>query len=253
LRRNRTGLKRIGLLALALVIAMGSLGVAYAAWSDTIYVGGTVNTGTVDIDGIQGLSMFVYKVPGAEDTGYGPETVVIEKTGPDPPTSPPENGILIASATAEFTNNDSDTAEMHFSGLFPEFDFQAGLEMKYGGTIPVKVYIAEIAPLEPGDVFYDSDEAALIQELWQLGIDTKGDETRYGIWIDARVTPFGGTEGPKVDPLGEQLHKNDTAVFTVHIRLPQDPPAGSDYQNLTDVNFTGTITVIQWNEYDDEE
>jgi hypothetical protein len=46
-RRNRAGLKRIGVLALALVIALGSLGVAYSAWTDSVYVLGTVNTGTL--------------------------------------------------------------------------------------------------------------------------------------------------------------------------------------------------------------
>jgi hypothetical protein len=39
-------MKKIGLLALVLVLALGVIGVGYAAWSHTISVAGTVNTGT---------------------------------------------------------------------------------------------------------------------------------------------------------------------------------------------------------------
>jgi len=38
-------MKKIGLLALALVLALGALGVGYAMWTDTVTINGTVNTG----------------------------------------------------------------------------------------------------------------------------------------------------------------------------------------------------------------
>jgi hypothetical protein len=40
-------MKKIGLLCLAIVLALGALGVGYASWSDTIFVKGTVQTGEV--------------------------------------------------------------------------------------------------------------------------------------------------------------------------------------------------------------
>jgi predicted ribosomally synthesized peptide with SipW-like signal peptide len=40
-------MKKIGLLMLALVIALGALGIGYAKWSDTVVVNGSINTGTV--------------------------------------------------------------------------------------------------------------------------------------------------------------------------------------------------------------
>ena len=43
-------MKKITLLALALVLALGTMGVGYALWSETIYIQGTVNTGTLDAD-----------------------------------------------------------------------------------------------------------------------------------------------------------------------------------------------------------
>jgi hypothetical protein len=42
--------KKIGLLCLALVFALGALGVGYAMWSDTLYIDGTVYTGDVDVE-----------------------------------------------------------------------------------------------------------------------------------------------------------------------------------------------------------
>jgi predicted ribosomally synthesized peptide with SipW-like signal peptide len=40
-------MKKIGLISLALVLAMGGLGVGYAKWSDTITINGPVTTGSV--------------------------------------------------------------------------------------------------------------------------------------------------------------------------------------------------------------
>jgi hypothetical protein len=42
-------MKKIALLALVLVVLLGSLGVGYAHWRDTIYIDGTVEMGTVNI------------------------------------------------------------------------------------------------------------------------------------------------------------------------------------------------------------
>jgi hypothetical protein len=42
--RNRRGLNRIGMLAIALIIALGATGVAYSAWIDEIFVTGTLST-----------------------------------------------------------------------------------------------------------------------------------------------------------------------------------------------------------------
>ena len=43
-------MKKIGLLCMALVLALGMLGVGYATWTDTVYIDGTVNMGTVGIE-----------------------------------------------------------------------------------------------------------------------------------------------------------------------------------------------------------
>ncbi|NQT31568.1 MAG: hypothetical protein HQ588_04465 [Deltaproteobacteria bacterium] len=247
IRRNRNGLKRIGVLALALVIALGSLGVAYAAWTDSVYIEGTVYTGTLDIDIVGVSSTFVYKVPGADDTGFGPETVVHYVYGKTDPY-PPSVGTLIASAVTDDTSTvsgDVDSATMTFSGLFPGIDFWADVELMYLGTIPAKISVAEIA-LE------DRPTGGILDQLWELGLNgdpTKGiDPHTYGAWIDGDVKPSGSAVWDPVDyPLGLQLHQFDMVHIALHVRLPQE----EQYQNISNLGFSGIITVIQWNEYED--
>jgi hypothetical protein len=242
-RRNRAGLKRIGLLALALVIALGALGVGYAAWIDTIEIQGTAYTGTLDIDVSDCSSTFVYKVP--------PDGIVVNYDSGSEDQNAPPDGELIASAVATFDNgpSDADTATITFNGLFPEIDFRADLQIESLGTIPVKVSIAEIIPdNDPGPDKAEKD--AILAELWEMGKETKDDPTRYGAWIEGELYPFSGDPPVQIDdPIGLQLHQFDMVHITMHVRLPQEEA----YQNLSGLKFTGLITVIQWNMYGVEE
>jgi hypothetical protein len=245
-RRNRAGLKRIGLLALALVIALGAMGVGYAAWTDEVYLEGTVYTGTLDIDVSDCSSTFVYKVP--------PDGIVVNYDSGSEDQHAPPDGELIASAVADFDNgpSDADTATITFNGLFPEIDFRADLQIESLGTIPVKVSIAEIIPdNDPGPDKAEKD--AILAELWELGQNgdpTKGyDPHEYGAWIEGELYPFSGGHETIYDPIGLQLHQFDMVHITLHVRLPQEEA----YQNLSGLQFTGLITVIQWNMYGVEE
>jgi hypothetical protein len=49
--RRRGGLNKIGILAIAMIIALGAVGVTYSAWVDTITINGTFSTSPVD-DGL---------------------------------------------------------------------------------------------------------------------------------------------------------------------------------------------------------
>jgi hypothetical protein len=226
------------------VLALGSLGVAYAAWTDSVYINGTVYTGTLDINIVGCSSTFVYKTP-------TDQIDVRSVTGENPPSSVPAENILVAWAITEFINgdNDPDTATMTFGGLFPNVDFQADLELQYFGTIPAKVSIAEIFPANDDvDPTVRDAKDAILAALWQLGETTKTSPIRTGAWVDGELTPFPSTVPEYIDdPLGMQLHQLDTVHVTLHVRLPQDD---ARFKNLTNLKFTGKVTVIQWNEYE---
>jgi hypothetical protein len=260
-RRNRVGLKRIGILALALVIALGSLGVAYSAWTDTVYVNCTVQTGTLDIDIAGCSSTFVYKVPN-EVEGQPPEIVVHYgwgSTDQSPPDDP--EAELIASAVTTYSyDSDADTAVMTFNDIFPGIDFKTDVLLEYVGTVPAKVSVAEIYP--------DNEEDTKLTALWALGEITKGQTPRLGAWIDGLLSTNDGGDWTYVEdivsdgdwsdidyPLGLQLHQGDLVHVTLHVNIPQDPLAPYDlaqFKNIsTGLGFTGKVTVIQWNEYEE--
>jgi len=46
--RNRRGLNRIGILAIALIIALGAVGVTYSAWTDEVYITGYLTTSNIN-------------------------------------------------------------------------------------------------------------------------------------------------------------------------------------------------------------
>ena len=48
-------MKKIALLCLALVLALGTLGVGLALWSETLYIDGTIYTGELDVEWSQGV------------------------------------------------------------------------------------------------------------------------------------------------------------------------------------------------------
>jgi hypothetical protein len=249
-RRNRAGLKRIGLLALALVISLGAMGVAYSAWTDEIYIDSTVYTGTLNIDVRAVSSTFAYKVPGAQGlvTPVEDEVVVYLDTvvryvdsSVDPEPYTPPAGYLVASAVTTFDNSvDEDWGTMTFSGLFPCADFQADMYLQYNGTVPGIVDVA---------VIYPDTENALLTALWNLGKATKDTDNPMGIWLDGCIDRNDGNGCVKIaEPEGLLLNRLDRVHVTLHAHLPE----GSDYDNLT-LGFTGIIDVIQWNLYGVEE
>ena len=48
-------MKKIGLICLALVLALGTIGVGYALWSDTLFLEGTVGTGNIGLEWSQDI------------------------------------------------------------------------------------------------------------------------------------------------------------------------------------------------------
>jgi hypothetical protein len=62
-------MKKIALLCLALVLALGALGTAYALWYDDLFIEGTVYTGTFDVEWSQGTPYD--DEPAGKDVSYG--------------------------------------------------------------------------------------------------------------------------------------------------------------------------------------
>lgn len=55
MRKRRRRFSRLGLLPIALLVALGVTGIGYSAWSDTATIDGTAQTGTWDVGGSTGF------------------------------------------------------------------------------------------------------------------------------------------------------------------------------------------------------
>ena len=206
-------MKKIGLLLLALIFALGTLGVGYAMWSDTIFVKGTVNTGTVDITVDEYSATYVYKILST----HGIEVSDVEIDNAD--------YMPVASAVAEVGENAQEVV-MTYDNLFPGELYCADFGGAYLGTIPAHIY-AEI-----------STDDAWLQALWDAGFVT----VNYTIW-DAQENVI---EGDVV-----QLHEGYRYNVALCIEIPQEvDDIGNTKELLSGMSgsFEAKIVVYQWNE-----
>jgi len=234
-------MKKIGLLALALVLALGALGVGYAAWTDTVTIEGTVNTGTVDLVVEEYSGMWMWKIPGGRpdyelstDPAYTPTA-----TGGDY-----DDPFIVAYSSAAQTSAGAtpapvdDSVTVTFDNLFPLTDaagtvipWEADFECHYVGSIPVKVMLEAI----------------------EIEADKGSDFSDLTIDISGYVKLDGATSWTKVTPAeleGTQLHYCDWVRFVIEILVPQHAGEAENVPNMGQSGtITGQIKVIQWNEY----
>jgi predicted ribosomally synthesized peptide with SipW-like signal peptide len=216
-------MRRIGLLTLALVLALGSLGVAYAAWTDTITIEGSINTGNVDLNVVDYSGTWIYKNLTTD------ELVNIHGWMDDMPAEDP-NMLLVASATSAAGPED-DSVVIAFNNVFPCQWLTADFLLRYDGSIPVKLW----AEIVEGSVIGDQ---ALIDSLDVEFIAYKlpkefvlGDNPH-----EYDLVP--------VD-IGVQMHDGDFLLVAMRIHLPQN----NELMNMKG-EFAAKIVAVQWNQYE---
>ncbi|HEY90742.1 MAG TPA: hypothetical protein G4O07_02815 [Dehalococcoidia bacterium] len=201
--------KAVGILALVLVLTLGSMGVAYAHWNQTLYIEGEVRTGellfefqwfVVHLD--HGLDWHCedgmgFVVQGDKDVGSC-TTLLVDVD--DPP------------------DGHYDLLEVTFSNVYPCYYEHLGFWLHNGGTIPLVIDRAVINGL-------DYSELPSHVELDLDGDGLNDIETRWG------------------DNFGVQLDPGQSAGVSFDIHILQEAPQG---ETLT---FTIEIVAVQWNEY----
>ena len=235
-------MKKISMIMLALVVALGGLGVGYAMWSDTITISGSVNTGTLDLVVKEYSSTYVWKL---DDHGIA----VISNDDSMPAGAYDWDGPLVNGDTptpvayAEAVQGDGDANveaedDIHVTivNAFPLEDanddpiqIKADFLLHYEGSIPVRVQLAELncnPDLSPflNIMFYESDVN-------------------------------GGKAGPAIIPadlVGVQWH--NCQYILVEIYFDSALMQAADWEGVDGAmglsgDITGTIKVVQWNEY----
>ena len=234
---------KIGSFFIISVLAIAGIGIGYAGFFDEIYVYGTVDTGTVELEIVDYSCTYVWKIwdcddvtlPDYDDLYYDIDTEIAVYHGfPDENT---QNEIettvfdvagcqyeRVASAEAKpGTSHDGQFYDVDFTwnNIFPCIYFWADFVFEYTGSIPVKV--SEIS-------FYHIS-----------GYDF----TPYITWDAFRVWWQEDSWWTSFVPVrqGDQLHNGDHVLFEANIYLPQD----NDLQDLSG-EFSVKIEVKQWND-----
>jgi len=115
-RRSRRGLNRIGVLAMALLLALGAMGTAYGAWSDEIYIQSTITTGDIDAGLACGTCWEEPDTPGTD----------IDCTG------------------------GSMTLNIDVTSALEGVDYYCNFNVSNTGSLPVKIETMNLTDLSPG-------------------------------------------------------------------------------------------------------
>jgi hypothetical protein len=238
-------MKKIGLLSLALILALGALGVGYATWTDTVSVTGTVYTGTVEV--------------GILDTGTndpGPGQYFMDDSQADFSADPRVEPQDPWNSAPVFVTPDKDTASCNSYNLEPvkctldsgvayyqtvyeridhAYPFYAPtmyLQIASCGCVPVKIDDVAIT----GTYGYWADVSPCIIWAWTIDPPEDGVATVSG-W---------GTLDDLIAALDHfQIEENEVLYLDLTEIFLECTPQG------VYAGFDLTFTASQWNEVSD--
>lgn len=208
-------MKRICMICLVLVLAMGGLGVSYALWSDTLYLEGTVETGTLEWEFLRPPAL-----PGEPPR---PPIVTHDDQGDDPPGFTKD----VASTTWVYVDSDADgdfdLLELTIDNAYPGYTNHCAFWVHGKGSVPLHIervyFIVNNIVIEAltanGGVLMDLGTGAI-----------PGDDV-YVYWGDS---------------FGTQLHDCDFADMSFDITILQPAPQGAT------MSFQVELEAVQYNE-----
>ena len=210
-------MRKIGLIAMALVLALGALGVGFAAWTDTVTVAGTVDSGNVCVGFTNWIVLSDPCSPGTPDStcdvGFGNE-------GP----APENKNVGCTSATRV----DQHTIAVTLTDVYPCYFATVSVHAVNCGTIPIK--------LEECELTYDDGTGPQTVPLADSSVVRIQGPDQYGGTSDVMELKW-------VNGTGAQLEPGDEHEDSFHIHILQPAMPGSTY------TFTISRMATQWNEY----
>jgi hypothetical protein len=208
-------MKKMGLIGLALVLALGALGVGYALWSQQLTITGSTTTGSLSagFGEIQYNDMYEdppgsgFFVPGEVE---GKDVASISHTVSEWFTDP-------------ITNKSAPTRlSIAITDAYPCYWAAITFRVKNLGTVPIMIY--QIIISDPtGELVWDDILKALVNPV-------SGEEI-----INFQFVNMYGEQIDPCDPLGEK------AELDLHVKQPAIQ--GHTYY------FEMSLRAIQWNEF----
>jgi hypothetical protein len=217
-------MKKIGLLCLALVLALGTLGIGYATWSENVTVEQTVKTGTFMV-GIADM--------GTNDSGVSQWDPGYDKH------------VARTTSTNESAHFVKDSVQYYhkvvetITNAYPSYSVNITYEFANGGTIPAKLKEWTTTITEGDPLLANCIELA----WWQI---TKPD--------DSTVSGSGQTD-LETELKKLQIHGCETfqLVITKHFLQDCPDPQNGTYEMPQGANVTMVHQAkwVQWNKIDE--
>jgi hypothetical protein len=222
------GTKKVAILFLALTVALGAMGAGFAHWSQTLYINGTVETGTF----LVGFEDQYTDDPPAVD---GTPGVIIPQNSPDDGTIDPGYDKNVAACDCEllFYKGDHDGVDLfekvHVTVLngYPCYTNILTVTIGNGGTIPANVGDASVTVINGVPLA----QAIPLPKCETVPVDLNGDG------LPDINLHWDGPEDQQIDPC-------QTKDFTLTIHVKQDISDGSAPTTNT---FEIEIETVQWN------
>jgi hypothetical protein len=225
-------MKKIGLLFLVMVLALGTLGVAYAMWSDTVTVQTNIATGSVDI-AIVGQAVLDDHAPPpyypTDDPDYSSNDGFVPRFVGDPPVAEYFWTIDkdVSWGSCNYTSN---IMTVHLWNTYPSNFNAVTAYVSNLGTIPVIITKTEVYlnSYTPGDTPY----ATITSSGTYVSLDYDGDGN------DEIEISYGDNFGAE-----NQLEPGETpAEISYWIHTLQEAEQATDY------TFIFVIYGVQYNE-----
>lgn len=236
-------MKKIGLICLAIVLALGGLGVGFALWSETLVIDATVEAGEVDV-------IFVSYDPGPP--------FEIATTNDPRDNDPAEFGRNPARRDKNVGDSslglrpDGSGVILLIHNSYPSYYTTGWAPIKNIGTVPVKIQNFQMK-IKAGSVSgwkYSDDGGTTWTEVppdtWEpfaacttrlVDLDKDGDAD-YSVHI---VNPAKGTQ---IDPDG-------VVWMDIDVHVEQGAEQGQGWIQQADYSYVFYISMqaVQWNEY----
>jgi len=219
-------MKKLGLICLAIVMVLGTMGVGYAMWSDAIAISGTVQTGAVSIKFEKFFTQLDPKTPPP------PYVVGEDGLGHDWTIEPGQWGsVRPLEKNVGYTNVtwiDEHHVSVTLNNVYPCYYNNISLHVSNDGTIPVKVHQPSLT-FDPG--------------TGSVTIPLPRTVTTYITGPDQ----YGGTS-PVVELYwmhapAEQIHPGDIIEYSFGIHVLQAAMQDHTY------TFVINMQADQWNEF----
>jgi predicted ribosomally synthesized peptide with SipW-like signal peptide len=207
-------MKRVKFIALMLVLALVMLGAAYAAWTDTLTVNATVNTGEVEM-----------KFVSIATWGTGGNTYL----------------------TSTHTGHNTNTATWTISNLYPDAKVSLAMFAKNTGSIPVKLDDVNLTLSDPSSGIWDYVMAEV--RVRKLNAGAQWDyilpnSPQIGLLRDLDVLIKDAVADTEFEPGSQVRFGTEDQPGSIIIWLHEDTP--NQYQNAT-FDFSAEMVWKQWN------